>query len=63
MQNDKLFGAQLKLKRKKLNLTQKQMAKIFGISSGHYAQIERSEKSPGFYLFLKMDKWLDSHSN
>lgn len=49
----------LKLFRKKTKLTQKDLAKIVGVSSDYISMIERGISSPGFKLAVKISKALN----
>lgn len=48
----------LREERKKLNLTQKQMAEIFGISEIYQRKLEKGSRDPGRDLMLKMELYL-----
>ncbi|HUD10263.1 MAG TPA: helix-turn-helix transcriptional regulator [Candidatus Saccharimonadales bacterium] len=57
-----IFGSRLKGARTAIGLTQNEVAKKAGISTNHYARLERGEIKPKFEMIEKLAKALKVRS-
>lgn len=63
MKSQQKLGDNIKTIRKKIGLTQKQVAKKAGINTNYYARIERGEINPSFETIEKIVKALKIKSS
>lgn len=63
MRSQKKLGHNLKLARKKVKLTQAELAEKAGINTNYYARIERDEETPSLETLKKLTKILKVKSS